>query len=77
MKRLFLLLFLLAAPLAVQAQDYDVPDVVISSEKASIAGKLYYLHKVLPKQTVFSICKAYGVTEEQLAASNPDLKEGS
>ena len=76
MKRLALLLFLLAASPALFAQGYDVPEVVLSTEKANIAGKLYYLHKVLPKQTVFSICKAYGVTEEALNAANPDLKDG-
>ena len=77
MKRLSLLLFfLLAASLTLPAQGYDVPEVVISTEKANIAGKVYYLHKVLPKQTVFSICKAYGVTQEELSKANPDLKDG-
>jgi len=75
MKRLVLLLFLLAASPALFGQGYDVPEVTISTEKANIAGKRYYLHKVLPKQTVFSICKAYGVTEEALSAANPDLKK--
>ena len=77
MKRLSLLLFfLLAASLTLTAQGYDVPEVVISTEKANIAGKVYFLHKVLPKQTVFSICKAYGVTQEELTQANPDLKDG-
>jgi len=76
MKRLSLALFLLAASLTLAAQGYDAPEVVISVEKANIAGKVYYLHKVLPKQTVFSICKAYGVTKEELDAANPDLKNG-
>ena len=76
MKRLLFLLFLLAAPLALHAQGYTTPDVVISHEKANIAGKVYYVHKVLPKQTVFSICKAYGIKREDLTAANPDLKDG-
>ena len=76
MKRLALLLFLLAASPALFAQGYDVPEIVLSTEKANVGGKLYYLHKVLPKQTVFSICKAYGITEEALSAANPDLKDG-
>ena len=50
--------------------------MVVSTEKANVAGKVYFLHKVLPKQTVFSICKAYGVTKEELSAANPDLKDG-
>lgn len=76
MKRLLFLLFLLAAPLALRAQGYKTPDVVISNEKANIAGKVYYVHKVLSKQTVFSICKAYGIKEDDLTAANPDLKDG-
>ena len=76
MKRLAIFLFLLLAAPALYAQDYEVPEVVVSTEKANISGKLYYVHKVLPKQTQFSICKAYGVTEEELVAANPDLKDG-
>ena len=76
MKRIFLALMLLAAAAAVPAQDYKVPEIVLSTEKANIAGKVYYIHKVLAKQTKYSICKAYGVTEEELDAANPDLKDG-
>ena len=76
MKRLVLLLFLLLAAPLLHAQAYDAPEVVVSSEKANIAGKVYYVHKVLAKQTRYSICKAYGVTDEELAAANPDLKDG-
>lgn len=76
MKRLLFLLFFLTAAAAAGAQGYDMPDVVISKEKANIAGKVYYVHKVLPKQTVFSICKAYGITSEELTAANPDIKGG-
>ena len=76
MKRLVLLLFLLLAAPLLHAQAYDAPEVVISNEKANIAGKVYYVHKVLAKQTRYSICKAYGVTDEELAAANPDLKDG-
>ncbi len=76
MKRLVFLLFLLAAAPALTAQIYESPDVVISTDKANIAGKLYFMHKVQAKQTIYSIGKAYGVTEEELLAANPDLKNG-
>lgn len=77
MKRLSLLLLLLLTVFpALRAQDYEVPEVVISTEKAKLSGKMFYVHTVLPKQTVFSICKAYGVTKEELAAVNPDMKDG-
>ena len=76
MKRLLFLLFLLVASSGLHAQGYKAPDVTISNEKANIAGKVYYIHKVLPKQTVFSICKAYGIKSETLLESNPDAKDG-
>ena len=77
MKRiLFLLFLLLGTSLALHAQAYDAPQVVVSTEKASIGGKVYFVHKVMARQTVYSICKAYGVTEQELAAANPDLKDG-
>ncbi|MBQ4013325.1 MAG: LysM peptidoglycan-binding domain-containing protein, partial [Bacteroidales bacterium] len=79
MKRLlFLLLFLAASltPPALSAQAYKTPDVVISTNKVNIGGKVYYVHKVLPKQTVFAICKAYGIKNEELLEANPDLKDG-
>ena len=76
MKRLLFLLFLLTVSPALFAQGYESPEVVVSVEKANIAGKTFYVHKVLPKQTVYSICKAYGVTEKELLDANPDLKDG-
>jgi len=76
MKRLALILFLLLAAPSLYAQGYDVPDVVVSKEKANIGGKVFFVHKVLPKQTLYSIAKAYGVTQEELVAANPDAKDG-
>ena len=76
MKRLLLLLWLVSAPLLLAGQDYQAPEVKVSTEQVRIAEKLYYVHKVLPKQTVFSICKAYGITEEELKAANPGLENG-
>ena len=77
MKRIFLALFLALAPLcATFAQgSYSAPEVAISSEKANIGGKIYYIHKVEAKQTIFSICKAYGITEDELAKANPDVRK--
>lgn len=76
MKRLLLFLSLALLPLLAAAQDYTAPEVKVSTEKVRIGEKLFYVHKVQPRQTVFSICKAYGVTEEDLNAANPDLKNG-
>ena len=32
------------------------------------------MHRVERKETVYSICKQYGITEEELLASNPEIK---
>ena len=76
MKRLLLLFWLVASPLMLAGQDYQAPEVKISTEKVKIGEKLFLVHKVEPRQTVFSICKAYEVTEEDLKAANPELKDG-
>ena len=61
----------------VLAQGYTPTPVTISKDKVKIGGNVYYSHVVLERQTVFSICKAYGVTQEELYEANPDLrKEG-
>ena len=34
------------------------------------------MHKVERKETIFSICQEYGITQEELIALNPELKKG-
>ena len=61
---------------ALQAQDYKAPPVTISKDKVrSAEGKLCYSHFVPEKQTLYSICKAYGVTPEEVYAVNPGLEK--
>ncbi len=42
----------------------------------TINGKHYYIHTVKKGETIYSICKAYGTTEKQLAIDNPDIFNG-
>ncbi|MBO4625141.1 MAG: LysM peptidoglycan-binding domain-containing protein [Bacteroidales bacterium] len=60
---------------AAVAQDYVPTPVTISTEKVKLNGKVYYAHLVQDRQTVYSIAKAYGVTEEDLYEANPSLRE--
>lgn len=60
---------------AAVAQDYVATPVTISTEKVKLNGKVYYAHLVLERQTIFSIAKAYGVTEKDLYEANPSLRE--
>lgn len=77
MKRHIALLasLLLLSGAAAVAQEYVPTPVTISSEKVKFNGKVYYAHPVLERQTLFSISKAYGVTENDLYEANPSLRE--
>lgn len=46
-----------------------------SSEVVSMAGTDYYLHRVAPGETVYSLSRLYGVAEERLYEDNPAVKE--
>ena len=78
MKRTLLILSLvLMSCCAAVAQGYSAPQVEISTEKARIGGKLFYVHKVEARQTIYAICKAYGINQKELAEANPSLNAGS
>ncbi len=47
-----------------------------SDSKVIIEGKVYYIHVVKPGQTLFSISKAYNVTEKDIALENPGVYSG-
>lgn len=66
---------LLATAYNAAAQDYVAPSVKISEQKVRIDGKVYYSHIVEEKQTLYSISKAYNVSQEDIYAANPGLKE--
>lgn len=72
------LCLLLAAPAGhtVRAQEFVPTPVTVSSEKVNIEGRIFYMHKVLKGQTLYSISKAYGVSEEDIQTANPALKDG-
>ena len=57
----------------ISAQDYVPTPVTVSKEKVKVDGKLYYSHIVLERQTLYSICKAYGVTAAEVYEANPTL----
>ena len=66
-QKLIILLFLSGAIIDTQAQTNEV---IRSNEKVVVAGKFYYLHVVREKQTMFSICKAYGADIEEVMKIN-------
>ncbi|HIZ85821.1 MAG TPA: LysM peptidoglycan-binding domain-containing protein [Candidatus Coprenecus stercoravium] len=58
------------------AQEFIPTPVEISKDKANINGSIYYVHKVLKGQTLYSISKAYGVDISELQKVNPSVSEG-
>lgn len=60
---------------AAMAQDYVPTPVTVSTEKVKLNGKVYLAHPVLERQTLYSIAKAYGVTEQDLYEANPSLRD--
>lgn len=74
-KTLVSVAFLLLLAASASAQDYVAPPVSISQQKVKIDGKVFYSHVVAERQTLYSICKAYNVTQEDLFNANPSLQE--
>ncbi len=48
-------------------------EVVRSNEKTIIEGRMYYIHTVQKGQTLFSISKAYEVTQDDILKVNPEI----
>jgi len=73
MKRRYLLnsifsLMLAMTPLSAMAGIDDLPITTVN-------GRSYHYYDVAPKQTIYSICRALGITKDQLFASNPSVAE--
>ena len=80
MKRILTLILtaLCLAAVPLSAQEYRSTPVTVSQEKVSKDGKVYFAHKVLDRQTLFSISRAYGVSYQDIVDANPesDLSRG-
>ena len=66
---------LIAFAASAGAQEYVAPAVEVSDQKVRKDGKVYYSHVVLERQTLYSISKAYSVTQDEIFEANPGLKE--
>ncbi len=71
---LIIFIFVTVFPPLLRAQE---PVTVKKSEnKVIIEGKVYFIHVVKPGQTLYSISKAYNVTEKDIAIENPGVYSG-
>lgn len=57
----------------VQAQEVEIEK---SSNKVILQGKVYYVHIVKKGETLFSISKAYDISQKEIAIENPDIYLG-
>ncbi|MDF1571318.1 MAG: LysM peptidoglycan-binding domain-containing protein [Bacteroidales bacterium] len=64
---LFLVLMLISAATFAQ----EPVKVTRSDNKVVLEGKVYYVHVVKPGQTLYSIARAYNVTEKEVIIENP------
>lgn len=71
-KSVFVLLFLLTLTFSL----YSQVQVEKSDKEIFILGKKYYLHEVKKGQTLYSISKAYEVSEHEIIAENTGLVNG-
>ncbi len=69
---LFLGLILIPAP----AQEQVPVRVQKSTNKVVIGGKTYYIHVVKPGETLYSISKAYNVSQVDISRENPMIMMG-
>ncbi len=67
---------LLACPWAVRAQKFVPAEVAISRQTKMIDGQKFYVHEVIARQTLYSICKAYGADIEEVRDINADTLQG-
>ena len=66
---------LMSYAIGATAQEYIAPEVEVSDQKVKKDGKVYYSHIVMERQTMYSIRKAYNVTQEEIYEANPGLRE--
>ena len=57
-------------------QVQDTPQAATKEETTVRMSDWKDMHKVERKETIFSISREYGITEEELIAANPELKKG-
>jgi LysM repeat protein len=72
---LFLLINILFITGCVLKAQNQSPEITRSQTIQVVDGKEYFFHPVLPGQTLFSIARAYGVTQEEIYEANPDLRD--
>ncbi len=70
------LILLLGLLFSVAAFSQEEVVVERSINKVILEGKVYYIHVVKPGQTLFSIARAYNISQKEVAVENPGAISG-
>lgn len=73
MKKKLILLLILFAAIAFPSVMHAQVTVEKSTEIVTISSKQYYMHHVKQGETLYSIARAYGVTEAEITRLNPEI----
>jgi len=74
--RAFLLLVLAGLLILPGLRGQEPVVIERSSNKVILEGKVYYIHMVEPGQTLYSIARAYGISQKEIAIENPGVVSG-
>ncbi len=70
-KTVGVLILLFAISISTRTFAQEPVEVKRSENKVIVEGKIYYIHVVKPGQTLYSISRAYNVTEKDIVIENP------
>lgn len=77
MKHIIFAILLATTSVGLIAQETETTtEIKLSTDKVKINGKLYLIHIVRQGQTLYSISKAYNVSQIEIAMENPDIYLG-
>ncbi len=62
--------------LSLAAYTQESVKVERSTNKVILEGKVYYIHMVEPGQTLYSISRAYNISQKEIALENPGVMSG-
>lgn len=69
LKKIGLFLLLAIVSVSVAASIADLPVKTIN-------GKRYHYYEVQPQETVYSLCRRFGITRDELLSANPSVADG-
>lgn len=73
MKRLSLILFIVCIFQSVVLSQTDTLTIKKTTDKVKIGNRLYYVHIVAKGETLYSLSKAYNVSQKEIAKENPEI----